>query len=381
MGAFDGSVGAFVIGTVFACFLTGITSAQCFQYYQNFPKDRLLYKNLVAGLFVLDTAHTAVSIYTIWDWCVANYGDVQHLLVSPWSFAVDPIMVGIVAFTCQGFYAYRVWVVGKRQPVIPVLVVVLAFLSLGFALGATVTIITKREFAKFQSYTWGVSAWLALAALSDVIITATLVYHLNRSKTGLLQTNSILNRLIELVISTNGLTAVVAVIDAILFGTLSTSWHVSCNLALPKLYFNSLLVSLNARVELERRLIQTSSRHETHRLDDLPAGQALTRNAGTKSQTDVRTALGFGAEDCDPDLAYAARKNATRSGIHVTTHQTVISDGGVQSTTYLPSADSSEKDLPFYNEKELEASRAAAASPIRTTHFSPEVERAQRFPG
>ncbi|GAA5875198.1 hypothetical protein JCM16303_005042 [Sporobolomyces ruberrimus] len=397
MGAFDGSIGAFVLGTVFACFLTGMTSAQVFQYSQNFPNDRKMYKALVYGLFVVDAAHTSVSIFTIWDWCVTHFGDVEHLLVSPWSFGVDPAMVGLVAFTCQAFYAYRVYVVGKRHSlIIPVLIVGLATVSFGFAIGGTIIVFTKKEFARFQEFTYGISIWLSLyvpisAALTDVIITATLVYHLNKSKTGLLHTNSILNRLIELIVSTNGLTATVAIVDAILFGSISESWHVTCNLALPKLYFNSLLVSLNARVELERRLVNGSSHHETHGLNDLsPAGQASTRTGGgpigLKSQGDVRTALGFGAEDCSPDIAYAARKNGTRSfgdginGIQVTTHQTVITDGGLQSSTYLPSSESSEKDLPYYNEKELETS-PRGATPIRSTHFSPEVEHAQRFPG
>lgn len=71
-------------------------------------------------------------------------------------------MVGIVAFVCQSFYAYRVWVIGKRSLAIPVLVVLLSFVSLGFAIGATVTVFTKREFSKFQSYTYGISSWLAL---------------------------------------------------------------------------------------------------------------------------------------------------------------------------------------------------------------------------
>lgn len=62
------------------------------------------------------------------------------------------------------------------------------------------------------------------AAAADVIITVTLVYQLQKSKTGLLQTNSVLNRLIELIISTNSLTALIAVIDAVLFGVSSSSW-------------------------------------------------------------------------------------------------------------------------------------------------------------
>ena len=58
----DGSIGAFLLGTVFACFLSGLTSSQWFQYYQNFPIDRKLYKYLVGGLWILDLTHTAVSM-------------------------------------------------------------------------------------------------------------------------------------------------------------------------------------------------------------------------------------------------------------------------------------------------------------------------------
>lgn len=294
-------------------------------------------------------------------------------------------MVGMISFVCQAFYAYRVWIVGKRKLLVPVIVLAMALVSLAFAIGATVTIFRVKLFARFGEYTYGVAAWLALGALCDILITCSLVYYLSQSKTGLLHTNSMLNRLIELIVSTNGLTASVAVLDAILFGASTTSWHVACNLALPKLYFNSLLVSLNARIELERRLIQSASNHaEAHSLAD------LTHIGGRKvTQPDVRTALGFGVEDLSAEIVYPGRttRNHTKSiggeginGIHVTTHQTVIADGGIHSTTYLPSSDNSEKDF-YSSEKDEEMNRTTSPTPIRSAHFSPEIEHAQRFPG
>ncbi|GAA5976164.1 hypothetical protein JCM5350_000335 [Sporobolomyces pararoseus] len=350
MGAFDGSIGAFLLGTVFACFLSGLTSSQSFQYYQNFPIDRKLYKYLVGGLWILDLTHTAVSIYTIWDWCVANYGNVEHLLVSPWSFGIDPAMVGLVSFICQSFYAYRVYVVGKRKIWIPLAIVLLSLVSFGFAIGASVTVFTLKEFSKFQSYTYGIAIWLALLVTLEARFvshitnkadpsrlgeteplsptsSATLVFHLKNSKTGMANTNSILDKLIELVISTNGATSIVALVDAIVFGLRPEAYHVIFNLCLPKLYVNSLLVSLNARVDLERRLIQSTSRHETLGLHDLsPVEETSTRNGnGVKSQGEVRTALGFGAEDCNLDVVHSSRRTGTKSlkegtnGIQVTT--------------------------------------------------------------
>ena len=71
-------------------------------------------------------------------------------------------MVGIAAAVCQFFYAYRVYVVGKRQLAIPIVICVLALISLGFAVGATAQIFILQYFSRFQSYTYGVAAWLSM---------------------------------------------------------------------------------------------------------------------------------------------------------------------------------------------------------------------------
>ncbi|GAA5958599.1 hypothetical protein JCM3765_006686 [Sporobolomyces pararoseus] len=343
MGVFDDSIGAFVVGTAFSTFLLGITSTQAYAYFTMFPNDKRLYWWLVVFMCILDWSHSAICMYTIYDWTVTHYGEVAHLAKSPWSFGVDPAMTGIAACVCQFFYAYRVYVVGKRSLVIPIIICVLALISLGFAVGATAEIFILQYFSKFQSYTYGVATWLAVAAAADVIITISLVYYLQKSKTGLLQTNSILNRLIELIISTNSLTAVVAVIDAVLFGVSSSSWHVSVNLCLIKLYFNSLLVSLNARADLERYL-SGGGRFQNSRSRPLPAyAQSAGANTGTNSvgyssshttahverpDMEKKTMLGFGAEDCNPEIFYQAKPMPTTvaEGIKVTTHSTVTTD-------------------------------------------------------
>jgi hypothetical protein len=66
-------------------------------------------------------------------------------------------MTGIAACICQFFYAYRVYVVGKRQLLIPIMICTLALVSLGFAVGATAEIFILQYFARFQEYTYGVA--------------------------------------------------------------------------------------------------------------------------------------------------------------------------------------------------------------------------------
>ncbi|KAL8279827.1 hypothetical protein RQP46_007677 [Phenoliferia psychrophenolica] len=303
MGVYDGSIGAFLVGTLLNVLLLGVTALQAWNYYTTFPKDRKLYWWLVSFLLLMDWVHSAVSCFTVYDWTVTHYGDLAHLAVSPWSFAIDPAMTGIVASVVQMFYAYRVYVVGKRALALPIAISFFSMIQLGFACGATGQIFHLKEFAKFQSWTYGVTTWLVCAAVADLLITGSLVYHLNRSKQNVLQATSVCEKLIELVIQTNGLTAACAVIDAVLFATLSTSYHVTVNLCLIKLYFNSLLVSLNARASLERHLLG-------------PRGASHWSN-GTPT---LQTASGFGASDI------TGFNKAVPHNVLVTTTESVQSD-------------------------------------------------------
>jgi len=79
----------------------------------------------------------------------------SHLLLSiP---QANQILLGLIAFFCRGFYAYRVWIVGKRKVVIPIAIIVLSFASLGFALGAAITVFRVKLIERFVEYAWGIS--------------------------------------------------------------------------------------------------------------------------------------------------------------------------------------------------------------------------------
>ncbi|GAA5910636.1 DUF6534 domain-containing protein [Sporobolomyces salmoneus] len=372
----EGIIGPFVMGGVLSCLLAGIVSTQVFQYYSNFPNDRVGYKATVYSLLILNLTNSALSVWTIWDFTVANFGNFKHLAIAPWSFGVAQILFGLSAFMCRSFYAYRVWIISKRKNFyLPIAILLLTLASLGCALGAAVSVLIKKYFSTFADYRVEISVWLGLAMLSDGTITASLVYYLFKSKSGgLHSTNSLINKLIELVVSTNGLSVLTGTITGLLFWLVEEPWHITTNATLIHVYTLSLLVSLNARIELERRLNNPSSTGvESHGLTELNSTTRSTTIKGNGAdgvhrktgRKDLRTALGFGREDIHID-SYDARNRrdgAARSlgeGIQVVTHQTVVTDNGNASTTYLSTPTSvSEKSLHvgyFSNEKEEEAS-------------------------
>ncbi|ORY62733.1 hypothetical protein BCR35DRAFT_195059 [Leucosporidium creatinivorum] len=325
MGAYDDTIGPFVLGAMLSTLLLGITTSQVWTYYRSFPHDKKLYLYIVGFLCALDWAHSAISVYTIYYWCVQNFDNPGVLVKSPWSFTIEPAMTGIASIISQAFYAYRVYVVSKRNPWMPIAIMIFSLIALGFSFGSTGEIFClNSDFSRFGVFKYGVSLWLASAAFADVLITASLVYYLKQSQSHFVTTNNIIDTLVENVVSTNGVTAVVAIVDTILFAASSTSWHVLPQLCLIKLYFNSLLVSLNARTELERQLNGGSYGH--HSAAGLNG--RLKQSGSEEPKLGLVTPLGFGANDVRIHSTKAAaamrmQKASAFGGIQVQTERNV----------------------------------------------------------
>lgn len=98
---------------------------------------------------------------------------------------------GLVSLICQTFYAYRVYIVSKRSRALPCVIMILSAVAFGFSVGATAQIVVlESEFSRFQSWNYGVCTWLATAAACDIVITASLVYYLNKSQSAFMATNN-----------------------------------------------------------------------------------------------------------------------------------------------------------------------------------------------
>ncbi|OAV93449.1 hypothetical protein PTTG_01606 [Puccinia triticina 1-1 BBBD Race 1] len=262
--ALEGLTGPFVVGTAVSTFLFGVTLAQVYTYFSNFKTDRAIHRYSVIALFVLDILHTAFSQVTLWQWFVAHYGDPTAVIKAPWSFAMSPVMCGLAAFAVQIFYAHRVYLLSSQRMVIPGFIAFGALFQLVWAAGATAKVFQIQYFQGFQVWTYGVACWLGGAAVTDLLITSSLVWILLNSKRGIRRTNNIIDRLISLTIETNGLTFTVAVLDLILFAAFKDASHVGPHLCLVKLYINSFLVTLNSREKLAEefggsRTIHTSA--------------------------------------------------------------------------------------------------------------------------
>ncbi|KAI0357470.1 hypothetical protein OH77DRAFT_1519383 [Trametes cingulata] len=238
--------GPIFIGVVFNILLYGIMITQTYMYFQAFKRDRTWMRLFVFFLFICDTVNCAFDIAFLYIPLVNNFGNVEALNVATWVFATDPAMTAIIAILVQMFFAWRVKVLTSNWFAV-CLIAFSSFAQFCGGLGTAIAVGMIPEFVQFQRFQVIVIIWLAFSAVSDTLITASLVWHLRTHKTGMPATDDIINRIIRLTVQTGLITALCAIIDLVLFLVTPTGLHLIFNLPLSKLYTNSLMSSLNSR--------------------------------------------------------------------------------------------------------------------------------------
>ncbi|KAG6833997.1 hypothetical protein H0H93_012693, partial [Arthromyces matolae] len=200
-----------IISIMLNWFLYGILVIQTYIYYQCFPDDHLRIKVLVYGVFTLDTIQSVCATADSFHWFGKGYGNL-HMLADPYIAPFDaPILDGMIAFTVQTFFCWRIRVLQKSWW-LPSFVFVFALASLAGAIASGIGGFQVHNLMRIGTLKWQLCLWLVGSAVTDTLIAVSMTYLLLRSRThDYDQTNNILVRIVRLTIETNTLTASVAI--------------------------------------------------------------------------------------------------------------------------------------------------------------------------
>ncbi|KAJ7626056.1 hypothetical protein FB45DRAFT_1060589 [Roridomyces roridus] len=222
-------------------------------YYRAFPEDRILIKLLVYAVYLVEIAQTALLTHDAFTIFATGFGDVSGLARVNFDWYTIPVTTGIVSSIGHAFYAYRIYLL-SRSYWIPVLIIVVSLTSnisgmvdAGFS--RAVGVLPSPHTKEISVLT----IWLAGAALTDVLIALAFTYYasypeLYRFDTGFRRTHTLIVKLIRLTIETGALTAVIALIDLVLFLAFPGKPYLfTLGAILPKLYANTMLAVLNSR--------------------------------------------------------------------------------------------------------------------------------------
>ncbi|KAJ7771219.1 hypothetical protein B0H14DRAFT_3590257 [Mycena olivaceomarginata] len=246
-------LGPYYFGVVLNTFLYGILVLQVITYYQNYKKDKTWLRLFVLYLFVVESVNTGMCVAMIYEPLVG-----QFVLPS------QPILEAAVFVPVQFFYAWRISVI-MRNYIAPAIICMASLASMVGAIWTAVIVAEVKSYLEKPKVDFTALLWSCTAAGADVIITASLFWSLRARKTGIRSTDDTIERIVRNAVQTGAITVAFTLLNTTLFvglsnSTLSARLHFLpprfalifetdfvFDFAIPKLYSNALVSTLNAR--------------------------------------------------------------------------------------------------------------------------------------
>ncbi|KZP19023.1 hypothetical protein FIBSPDRAFT_1045778 [Athelia psychrophila] len=245
--------GFILIGVFISLMLFGIVVSQTFAYYQNCENDTRWLKCFVAVLFAFDLLSSILAMAWMYSLLIDNWGVIEAFTHGDWLLAGDPIIIGIVAGMAQCFFAWRIYVITSSRWMTASIACCALVTACG-GIGTGIASVWVREYALFVNFKQIIIIFLVSAAIGDLGITVALTYHLRSRKGSFEATDRILDNIIRLTIQNGFLTAIVAIVDMVVYLAYAQPYHMAISFVMPKLYTNTVLSSLNARQHMRRDL-------------------------------------------------------------------------------------------------------------------------------
>ncbi|KAI0790444.1 hypothetical protein C8Q75DRAFT_117005 [Abortiporus biennis] len=244
------TIGVGFVGANITSMLFGITCLQAVQYYRSdaAQNDRFLWY-YVSGLTLLDITHQVFILQTFYHYTITHYDDPVALLKNYPLIGASLLLTPLSDFYCQMFYIWRIWRLSNRHKYWTGFCLLIGLTHLSFNLDMPIKTLKIPELlvAETSLENLGISS-LSLTCFKELVYVSTLCYLLIRSRTGFKKTDSIITKLIVIVISTGGFTIAVDIAGLVSYIVAPTTLFVFMfQMLIPKLLINAVLTSLNLR--------------------------------------------------------------------------------------------------------------------------------------
>ncbi|KAJ6463466.1 hypothetical protein C8R45DRAFT_520947 [Mycena sanguinolenta] len=247
MSGLGATLGALEIGGVFSTLLFGISTMQAYNYYRDYPKDRLTLKVMVMVIWSLELVHSILLWHTIYSLTITFFCEPLQFQTPPKPFYFVVLCSALITVIVQFFFCDRIWRFSGKK-LVPVICCCLSTLYLVGMLGALVLFCAHDSLAILVTYHWLPSAIFSLTSIIDVVIAISMCYWLGRVRNSEFpKTRNIIDTLIIWCIESTAAKSGASVIQLILFETRSDLLWMIFLLPKASLFSNSMLAALNGR--------------------------------------------------------------------------------------------------------------------------------------
>ncbi|KIK62687.1 hypothetical protein GYMLUDRAFT_223246 [Collybiopsis luxurians FD-317 M1] len=275
-------LGPYYFGVVLNTLFYGVLALQTLIYYQGYKSDRLLLRLFVFYLFAIETINSGMILATIYQPLVGQFGTDLPMTKFPTLLPGQPYLATAISVPVQLFYAWRIHVVIASNW-IPALICLSSLTSMAGGFWTGIQVHRAQSYANKHMVDPPAIIWSICASASDIIICISLIASLIKRKTGMKNTDDVIDRIIRTTLQTGAVTQTFAILDNVLFLTLPNSaLCFTFDFVLPKLYSNAIVSTLNARKGTVRVAIE-QSQDNILLMENLGVRQAAT--IGTPSQS------------------------------------------------------------------------------------------------
>ncbi|KAI5118911.1 hypothetical protein M0805_004687 [Coniferiporia weirii] len=245
-------------GTLGPLFLSGILwgagSVQLYFYHDNYSKSDGRWLQLYLLLmYVLDTVHQINLLVSLYTYLVEDFESILLLerIGKPILDAVIPS--ALVCVLAQSLYLVRIWRLSKKNHVLTTVLALLVTGQFAATLVYFAEIVNLHETTDLMDRTTMITVRIlnAFIAASDTSLASTMAFLLHSQRSGIKQTDSLINRLIMYSFGTGLVTGVLGLVAFIsAFALPNAFFYLLFDLLLPKLYINSILALFVISVSL-----------------------------------------------------------------------------------------------------------------------------------
>ncbi|VDC04822.1 unnamed protein product [Peniophora sp. CBMAI 1063] len=271
-----------LVGILISYFLYGALFLQMFTYITHFRRDRLIVAVTVYGVFLAETLLLIVTTRVVYALLCEGWGDQQALNRLTWVDAFIPVLSGVISGGVQTFYAFRIYILGRRTMTWASAALVTVPFMIASTIGALYAgfrTIADTSLAAIQIVQPAIIVWLVCSMVCDIMIAASMTIVLGKSRKMLRWSNDKytemrLTRVIQLSVEAGFLTMAGTVIMLVFFFAVPKSrLFTIMGFINSKLYSNSLMAQLNYRVT-------DASREPSRQNASGGSGSGLTFNSG-----------------------------------------------------------------------------------------------------
>ncbi|WVW79735.1 hypothetical protein I302_101705 [Kwoniella bestiolae CBS 10118] len=253
-------LGSIVIGYTTDFLLLGIMLTQLVKWASYATEDRWFIKIIVGWCTLFGILGSIFNLAFVFHVFVKDFGIYSSFSSPDWN-SWRPIVASLTSAGVQTFYCDRAYKLSGRNKLLGGVIMLLILTSVTGGIGSKITLQSSASSAA----TIFIYIYTAGAMAADFIITVSIMWGLSRSKSGFVQTDQIINKLLTISAETQLPPTLLAIAFLIVFAyksakaaahpgqviiDVTTSLDGFFMMIMPKTYIVGFLAVLNARISL-----------------------------------------------------------------------------------------------------------------------------------